>query len=126
MFALGSVWIGQYKVWVTTPVFTVNALDPKAIDLPYFEVSVSRLETTYLQGHTIDSPKYFVTEYYVNLMDDAKFSFLFNLNDKKQASKNTDMVAYNSYLERRSQQMPLWKLSRETIRQLFDSLLALN
>lgn len=126
MFALGHVWYGKYKVWVTTPVFTLDPLDPKAFDLPYFEVSVSKLETTYMKDHTLDNPKYFVIEYYVNLIEDDKFNFLFHLNDKKQATKSTDMIAYHSYLERRNQQMPLWKLSKESVVQLFNSLLTIS
>jgi hypothetical protein len=114
MFALGQVWIGNYKVWVTTPVFTVDPLDPKARDLEYYEVMVTKLDSK------------FKVEYYVNLMEDDQFRFLFNVNEKKQLTDKTDVVAYNTYIERRSMQMPLWKLSTRFISQLFKVLLDIN
>lgn len=112
MFALGHVWIGDYKVWITTPVFSLSPLDSKARDLPYFEVMVTRSDG--------------LLNYYVNLMDDDKFRFLFDVNEKKQPTDKTDMVVYNSYLNNKSMQMPLWRLSKSQIDMLLRSLLSMS
>lgn len=113
MFALGNVWIGDYKVWITTPVFAVSPLDSSARDLPYFEVSLTRSDS--------------LMTYYVHLIDDDKFRvLLFDLDEKKRPTQHTDAISYQSYLDRKSMQMPLWKLSKAQIDMLLRSLLSMS
>jgi len=116
MFALGNLWIGNYKLWITTPVFSLPITDSKADTLPYYEVLLLREEK-------IDKYHY---SFYTHLINDESFRFLFFLNERKQPTDKTDVTAYNSYLERKDMQMPLWKLSKLQVSQLINVLLSME
>lgn len=108
MLALGTVKIGKYKVWITTPVFSLSPLDSKALDLPYLEVIVTRER----DGRS----------YYVNLNKDEEVRFGLDLSERNPLLHPKDKEnltraelqfrdEFQSYQYRKDQVMPLWKLS---------------
>lgn len=114
MFAVGNVWIGQYKVWITVPVFT-NEPWNNADQLPYYEVMVT---------HIIDK------HYYLNPVKDI---LRLDLTDRNPLGKTKDKdnptleekefwVEHQSYLSRKDQPMPLWKLSKRHVEKLLATL----
>jgi hypothetical protein len=115
MFALGTVFFGAYKVWITTPVFTIHPLDCGADKLPYYEVMVTRIGNMH---------------YYVN---PVKELLKLDLTDRNPLHKPKDKesltlverefhVEHQSYMSRKEMVMPLWKLSRRHVEELFDIL----
>lgn len=119
MLALGTVWIGSYKVVCTTPVFTLDANDPKVLELPYFEVLVTREENG--------------ASYYVHLMRDklipgldlTERNPLFHPKNKEKLTVEEQEFRdeFHSYQHRKDYAMPMWKLSQRHIDELFDNLL---
>lgn len=123
MLALGTVWIGKYKAWITTPVYTLSPLDSKAVDLPYFEVLVTREE----DGKS----------YYVNLNKDPEVRFAFEMSErnplfhpKDKENPTSDEIEFrdefHSYQHRKDQSMPLTKLSARHVQMLLGCLLYLS
>lgn len=120
MFALGNVWIGIYKVWITTPVFDVGPLSTEAEFLPYYEVMVSKKA----DGRP---PGYY---YYVNPIKDI---FKWEMTDRNPLSKPKDKESptqdelefrteQSSYNDRKDMGMPLIKLSRRHVEELLQRL----
>lgn len=110
MFSLGNVYIGKYKVWVTTPVFSVHPWDTKAQNLPYFEVLVSR--------EICEKPeKIYAT---VDLSAAEEFKGILSLDPQKRATGATDLISFQTYLERKSSEAPMWKLSRSNVEKLLE------
>lgn len=117
MFKLGYSIIGNYRLWITTPVFTVEHDHPKALDWPYFEVRVTRLDGL---------------EFYVDLIKEDWLNL--NLSDRNPLIKPRDkeklteeekefQTEYNSYVSNKYLMMPLTKLSRRHVVQLWEHLL---
>jgi hypothetical protein len=120
MFALGNIWIGDYKVWITTPIFSVSPLSTEAENLPYYEVMVFKKIPNMPAGY------YF----YVNPMKDL---FRWEMTDRNPLAKPKDKekltpeevefrVEANSYSDRKEMVMPLVKLSRRHVEQLLQLL----
>lgn len=120
MFALGNVWIGEYKVWITTPVFTVDPLSSESERLPYYEVLVSRRAPIF-------GPGYY---YYVNPIKDV---FKWEMTDRNPLARPKDKehltpdelefrVEQSSYNDRKDQTMPMIKLSRRHVEELLQRL----
>lgn len=123
MLPLGTVWIGKYKAWITTPVFSLDPLDPKARELPYFEVLVTREE----DGRS----------YYVNLNKDPQVRFAFDMSERNPLfhPKDKENITadelefreeFNSYQHRKDQGMPLTKLSARHVEMLLGCLIYLS
>jgi hypothetical protein len=116
MLALGTVWIGKYRVWSTkaTSVFKPDPIN--TVKQPYYNVLL-----TYEENQDI--------HYYINLMKDegfGSFRFLFNVDDRGNPTKDTDDGQYQAYLERKSMGQPMWKLSENSLHMLFAALLDLS
>lgn len=123
MLVLGSVLIGKYKMWITTPVFTLDPQDHKALDLPYFEVLLTREEGG--------------KSYYVNLNKDECVRFGLDLSERNPLMHPKDKEnltraelqfrdEFHSYQHRKDQSMPLWKLSSFHVKFLLETLYQLE
>lgn len=116
-FILGYSSFGNYKLWITTPVFTVDMDDPKAALLHYFEVNLTHHKGGF--------------DFYV---DPTKEEFLnLNLSDRNPLIKPRDkenlnaeeqefIVEYRTYLDRKYMLQPLTKLSKRHVLQLVEIL----
>jgi hypothetical protein len=116
MIALGTVWIGNYRVWVTqsSPVLELDPDDAnKQIEKPYYDVLLVQEESK-------------TEHFYINLLKDDKFRWLFNLDERNNPTELADEAQYNAYLDRKSMGQPMWKLSGLSLHRLFCSLLFLN
>ena len=116
MIALGTVWIGKYRVWVTqsSPALGVDPNDETTqIKYPYYDVLLVKEESE--TQHT-----------YINLLKDDKFRWLFDLDERNNSTKLTDETQYNAYLDRKNMGQPMWKLSGVSLHRLFCSLLFLS
>lgn len=110
MFALGNVFIGKYKVWITSPAFSIHPWDPKAQSLPYFEVLVSR--------EICEKPeKIYAT---VDLSTAEEFKDILSLDPQKRATGATDLISFQTFLERKRSEAPMWKLSRLNVEKLLE------
>lgn len=120
MFALGNVWVGNHKVWITVPMFTVNPLSTEAEFLPYYEVLVSKKAEGWPPGYY----------YYVNPIKDI---FKWEMTDRNPLGrpKNKEHLTpeesefrleANSYNDRKEMGMPLTILSRRHVEELLQRL----
>jgi hypothetical protein len=120
MFVLGSVWIGNYKVWITTPVFSADPCSTEAESLPYYEVLVFKKIPNAPVGYY----------YYVNPI---KEFFKWEMTDRNSLAKPKDKesltpeemefrVEANSYMDRKEMGMPMVKLSRRHVEDLLQIL----
>jgi hypothetical protein len=116
MIALGTVWIGKYRVWATqsSPVTKPDPNDPsKQIEWPYYDVLVVREESDTLH-------------YYVDLMKDDLFKHMFHLDERGKPTKNTDMVTYQAYLDRKDMGQPMWRMDGVDLNGIFTTLLYMS
>jgi hypothetical protein len=120
--------IGEYEVWLTTPVFTIDNQDPKAQELPYYEVFLTRIAEFHFY---VDVGKFMS----LNLTDrNPLHAKVFGAKPKK--SKDGEEIEhapmtpeevefrdeYQFYQSRKDMGMPLWKLSRRHVEELLQSL----
>jgi hypothetical protein len=116
MIALGTVWIGKYRVW-TTQALSVFHEDPdnhkKQIEDLYYDVLLVRE----------DSPALHV---YINLVKDEKFKHLFHLDERGYPTPFSDQNQYRSYQERKDMGQPMWKLSAFNLEKLLCVLDKIN
>ena len=123
MFTLGTVWIGNYKVWITTPVSTVSPLSSEAGDLPYYEVMVSKRMLGWPPG-------------YYSYVNPIKEIFKWDMTDRNPLARPKDKqrltldeeefrVEQSSYNDRKEIGMPLTKLARVHVRELLARLEAM-
>ncbi len=117
MLALGHLLIGNYKVWITTPVFSLDPLHSQALELPYYEVLLSSLKE---DNHFYQDP---TKEQYLDLKLNER-NPLFHPRDKENLSAEEKEfgVEFQSYYNRRDQIMPLIKLSARHIAELLNIL----
>lgn len=116
MFALGHVCIGEYTVWITTPVFTVDPSSLEAEKLPYYEVLVHKNKAGWLT--------------YVNPIKEI---FKWEMTDRNPLARPKDKenptpdevefrTEQHSYNDRKEMGMPLTKLSRRHVEELLQKL----
>lgn len=110
MFAIGNVFIGKYKVWITPSAFSIHPWDPKAQDLSYFEVLVSH--------EFCDKPERIYS--IVDLSNSEDFKEVFPLDSQKRATSTTDLISFQAYSERKGSVGQLWKLSRVKVEKLLE------
>lgn len=103
MIALGTTWIGQYRVWVTKST-------PGSSEDLYYDVLLVREE----------DPNF---HFYIDLVRDEKFKHLFHLDKRGFPTEQTDMTQYHSYQNRKDMGQPMWKLSTGSLDKLFRQLL---
>lgn len=107
MFALGYLFINNYKLWITTPVYTIDMNHDYASNLSYYEACLYK--------------KYYNNSFtYVNLLKDDNFKYLLKMDKFNKPTKETDKIEYQSFLDRKDQQMPLWKLSKGNVELLIN------
>jgi hypothetical protein len=122
MMALGTVWIGEYKIWITTPDQS-SPTDPKACNLSYFEVFLTKEDKN-------------GTSYYINPFEEffkeIDFSdrnplFKFKDKDNPKSTEEQFQAEYKSFLERKGSSLqPLWKMSRLHVKILLMKLISLT
>jgi len=119
MVALGNFYMGEYCLWITTPVFT---LDPKNTDskyLPYYEVLLTKKMSNW-NGHW-------------SYLDPIKVISKLEMTDRNPLSRPKDKenitqeelefrVESNSYNNRRDMGMPLILLSKRHVEELLQVL----
>lgn len=114
MFSLGYTYIGSYRLWVTTPVFTVDPLDDKAQDLSYFLIHLTK------KDYWGDMRVW----YSQNLIDSPLFNFMFALDKRKNPTAQTDLVEFEHYKNIKFAQgntdFMLYKLSRSHVEELIE------
>lgn len=128
MFALGTLFIGNFNLWITTPIFSLDPKDSRAEHLPYFEVLLSEKKDML---------------YYIDLHKDSRFDFInfrclpkelktktkknkFGeeeiIEEKDSLEESIYRYEYEAWSSRKetAMQQPLWKLSRSTIEKLIN------
>lgn len=119
MFALGNFWIGEYRLWVTTPIFTVDTNSVEAKYFPYYEVLLFK--------KMLNWPGYY------SYLDPVKAIFKLEMTDRNPLSRPKDKesltqeelefrVESNSYNNRRDIGMPLVLLSKRHVEELLQVL----
>jgi hypothetical protein len=122
---------GEYTVWLTTPTLDMLNSDPKAQDLPFYDV---RLTRTYLTG------KFAGWHFYVDLNKELLNLNLSERNPlyakvflKKKPKEGEEEVKltpeeadfqgeFQAYQWRKDMGMPSWRLSRRHLLDLFKLL----
>jgi hypothetical protein len=118
MFVLGHIHFKYYTLWVTVPPFTVNCYSQRADNLDYYEVLLSTKEQVYE-----NSDRDQLHSFYVDIMSDPKFKIIMQVNDRNQPiSEETDMIQYQSYIDRKGCCQPLYKLSKKSVEHLISLL----
>jgi hypothetical protein len=116
LFALGNIWIADYKIWINTPIFSVDPLSSEAESLPYYEVMVSKRMLDWPIG-------------YYSYVDLFKEILQWDMTDRNPLARPKDKEdltleeaefkeEYNSHVSRKGMTMPLVKLSRRHIEKL--------
>lgn len=105
-------------MWVMTPVFSLELYQQGADNLSYYEVKITKKEIPSLESKVKTEQLY---NFYIDIATSSEFKFVMKLDDRNQSIKDeTDMVQYQSYLERKHLQMPLYKLSRDNVIKLIN------
>ena len=114
MIVLGHIHYKNYIVWVTQPhLSSIKDYQQEANSLPYYEVMLTRKEKN--------------CNIYVDLATDPDFKFLINLSDRNQPIPDiTDMVQYQTYLDRKGSTQLLYKLSNANVAALLAKCQALS
>ncbi len=58
--------------------------------------------------------------YYVHLIEDERFLWFSWMAKFGRPLRTEEVIEYNSYIQRKAVLMPTWKLSRMSVRNLFD------
>jgi len=120
MFALGHIHFKNYTVWVTPPVFSTLTYQQSADELPYYEVMLTRKEQA-KEDSTI--PKQLLYNFYIDIISEPIIKAVMEVDNRNQPIKDfTDMVQYQSYLDRKGSSQPLYKLSRKNVELLIGML----
>ena len=116
MFALGHIHFKNYTVWVTPPIFSTLSYQQGADELPYYEIMITEKEQLQEDSTT---PKHLLYNFYIDIATSDLFKHLLDLNERNQPVEGkTDMIQYQSYLDRKSCSQPLYKLSKKTVERL--------
>ena len=99
MLKLGHNKIGNYSIWIKEDDIS------SGLNSSYFLVLVTQSQNL----------KTLQVEYYVNLMKTKEFSSIFNVDKDYRPTKLSDMTQYNYYMDHREIQMPLYKLSKDSV-----------
>jgi hypothetical protein len=120
MFALGHIHFKNYTVWVIPPVFTIKPYQQGADELSYYEVLLTEKGQAKEDSTT---PKHLQYNFYIDIATSSLFKHLLDLNERNQPIEGkTDMVQYQSYLDRKSSSQPLYKLSKKSVERLLQSI----
>lgn len=106
MFNVGNLQINNFTVWVSPDYFNPTKMWDTNKD--YYDVLV----TEKVSGLQI----------YVNLHKDKRFEFI----EYSRPNENTDRVEYNSFVDRKEQSQPLWKLNKKNIINVINKIQELN
>lgn len=112
MINLGNTYINGYRVWIaessTAPMINPND-NIKQVEDSYYDLLLSKEESSALH-------------YYINLIKDEKFKWLFDLDEQDRHTQQSDAVQYKSYQDRKGMSQPMWKLSASSVNRLLSSL----
>lgn len=119
MFALGYIHFKKYTVWINPPVFTLNSYQQGADKLQYYEVLLTKKQMPEPDSTTLKEKELY--NFTVNIATSPDFKFLMNLNEKNQPiDGETDMIQYQSYIDRGSNLNSLYKLSKKNVEILLE------
>lgn len=108
MLVLGRLLLKNYDIWVANPNISENIFSE---DSNYFEIKICRKE----MGWNI----------FVDLFTAADFKSIFCLENNRPTDK-TDMIEYQSFMNRKGMSMPLFKVTRQHVEYLIDKCIQLD
>jgi hypothetical protein len=120
----GITHLGNFRFSIQPPVFDNRAAD----DAPFFSVLVSEIHTKskpeltpyapFFTGLVPDPEVSHVS--YVHLVEDPRFALFASFGKFERPIRVDEITEYNTYIDRRHNSMPLWKLSRSTLQDFME------
>jgi hypothetical protein len=125
MFALGHIHFKYHTLWVTTPAFSLEPYQQGADQLPYYEVKLTKKEILPSENEKVPVP--LLWNFYVDIINEPIINAVMEVDSKKQPLKDfTDLIQYQTYLDRKGSSQPLYKLSKKNIELLIGMLEVLS
>lgn len=124
MFALGHIHFQKHILWVTPPVFSLEKYVQGTDNLPYYEVMLTKKELPTQEDKVrSELPPEQRYNFYVDIMSEPILRGVMEVDARNQPIKDfTDMIQYQSYLDRKGSSQPLYKLSKANVIMLIGML----
>jgi len=105
MIIVGYIPTKNFRLWVNQGAYNPPLIDSKCLELPYYEVLLSEIKDVF---------------YYVDLRKDERFNVIFKLDKGLRPTPGTNMMEYNSMMDRKDQAQPMFMISRQNLESLID------